>query len=81
MTLDYSLLCQMVVRQTLLEGHRSRMRAVEMGYLRSTCESFAGTDGQIVKRQCNVGVDVTRSSERHWSAHVEQMECKDMSKG
>ena len=70
---------------TLLEGNKSRVRAVEMSYLRGACGvSWRNRmTNEEVKELCGVDTDVIEKVERNtlrWFGHVERMESDRLTK-
>ncbi|KAK4324863.1 hypothetical protein Pmani_004513 [Petrolisthes manimaculis] len=63
---------------TMTERHRSRVRGVEMSYLRSSC-GVTWRDkltNEEVRERCNVDVDVLESVKRNnlrWFGHIERI--------
>ena len=70
---------------TLLEGQKSRLRAVEMGYLRSAC-GVTWRDrwtNERVRRQCGIEVDAIGQVKRkvlQWFGHMERMGSERLTK-
>ena len=70
---------------TMQEGYKSRVRAVEMNYLRGAC-GVTWRDrltNEEVKERCGVSVDVTEKIRRNtlrWFGHVERMESESLTK-
>lgn len=69
----------------MLEGQKSRVRAVEMGYLRSACRVTWRDrwSNERVLRQCGMKVDVIGMIKKNvlrWFGHMERMESGRMTK-
>ena len=70
---------------TMHEGYKSRVRAVEMSYLRGVC-GVTWRDrltNEEVKERCGVNVDVLEKVKRNtlrWFGHVERMESENLTK-